>query len=157
MPAGNDLTTCLKTLCDHPLGNYRGLATIASKRLAVAAQQELPQLDEKLFLNLFAATPSAPSKPVGSALTIPSPNQAQPESIPASGSFTPRSRPGPVRLSQRSGRGHLASLPTRLTRSNHLRSQSPSQRRGQSRSKRRYPILISLHRTTHPHQPFSNV
>lgn len=59
-----------KTLCDHALGNYRVLATMASELLAAAAQQELPQLDEKLFLNVFAATPSTPSKCGGSALNI---------------------------------------------------------------------------------------
>ncbi|MGH8558933.1 MAG: hypothetical protein ACRESZ_16060 [Methylococcales bacterium] len=60
----------MKTLCDHALGNYRVLACLASELLATAAQQDLPQLDEKLFLNLFGATPSALSKRVGSALTL---------------------------------------------------------------------------------------
>lgn len=63
-------TELVKTLCDHALGNYRVLATMASKLLAAAAQQELPQLDEKLFLNLFAATPATPSKRRGSTLNI---------------------------------------------------------------------------------------
>jgi type II secretory pathway predicted ATPase ExeA len=60
----------MKTLCDHALGNYRVLTTMASELLTATAQQELPQLDEKLFLNVFAATPSAPAKRVGSTLTI---------------------------------------------------------------------------------------
>jgi general secretion pathway protein A len=63
----------MKTLCDHALGNYRVLATMASELLDAAAQQELPQLDEKLFLNVFAATPAAPSKPARSTLNIQSP------------------------------------------------------------------------------------
>jgi type II secretory pathway predicted ATPase ExeA len=63
-------TELMKTLCDHALGNYRVLATMASELLAAAAQQELPQLDENLFLNAFGPTPSAPSKRVGSALPI---------------------------------------------------------------------------------------
>jgi len=63
-------TELVKTLCDHSLGNYRVLATMASELLAAAAQQELPQLDEKLFLNVFAATPAMPSKRGGSALNI---------------------------------------------------------------------------------------
>ena len=42
------------TLCDHAAGNYRILATMAAELLAVAAQRELPLLDEKLFLEVFA-------------------------------------------------------------------------------------------------------
>lgn len=47
-------TALLHTLCDHALGNYRLLTTMASELLAVAAQRELPQLDEKLYLDVFA-------------------------------------------------------------------------------------------------------
>jgi general secretion pathway protein A len=42
------------TLCDHAVGNYRVLTTLAAELLAVAAQRELPQLDEKLYLEVFA-------------------------------------------------------------------------------------------------------
>jgi type II secretory pathway predicted ATPase ExeA len=42
------------TLCDHAAGNYRILTTLAAELLAAAAQQELPQLDEKLYLQVFA-------------------------------------------------------------------------------------------------------
>lgn len=42
------------TLCDHAAGNYRILTTLAAELLAVAAQRELPQLDEKLYLEVFA-------------------------------------------------------------------------------------------------------
>ena len=52
----------MKTLCDHALGNYRVLASMASELLASAAQQELTQLDEKLYLNVFEAIPSAAQK-----------------------------------------------------------------------------------------------
>jgi type II secretory pathway predicted ATPase ExeA len=41
-------------LCDHAAGNYRILTTMAAELLAVAAQRELPQLDEKLYLEVFA-------------------------------------------------------------------------------------------------------
>ena len=41
------------TLCEHALGNYRVLTTMAAELLAAAAQRELPQLDEKLYLELF--------------------------------------------------------------------------------------------------------
>lgn len=41
------------TLCDHAAGNYRILTTMAAELLAAAAQRELPQLDEKLYLEVF--------------------------------------------------------------------------------------------------------
>ena len=47
-----------QTLCDHALGNYRVLTSMAAELLAVAAQQDITQLDEKLYLQVFA-TPSA--------------------------------------------------------------------------------------------------
>jgi len=50
------------TLCDHAVGNYRILTGMAAELLATAAQRELTQLDEKLFLELYGATPSKPRK-----------------------------------------------------------------------------------------------
>jgi len=51
------------TLCDHAAGNYRILTTMAAELLAAAAQRELPQLDEKLYLEVFAQpTASAPRR-----------------------------------------------------------------------------------------------
>ena len=51
------------TLCEHALGNYRVLTTMAAELLAVAAQRELAQLDEKLYLDVFAPPRStAPAK-----------------------------------------------------------------------------------------------
>ena len=49
----------LTTLCEHALGNYRVLTTMADELLAVAARRELPQLDEKLYLEVFAPPRSA--------------------------------------------------------------------------------------------------
>lgn len=49
------------TLADHAAGNYRVLTTLAAELLSVAAQRELPAIDEKLFLEVFNPTP--PSKP----------------------------------------------------------------------------------------------
>jgi hypothetical protein len=43
-----------QTLCDHAAGNYRILTTLAAELLAAAAQHDLPQLDEKLYLDVFA-------------------------------------------------------------------------------------------------------
>jgi type II secretory pathway predicted ATPase ExeA len=42
-----------QTLCDHAMGNYRVLTQMAADLLAAAAQRNLPQLDEKLFLELY--------------------------------------------------------------------------------------------------------
>lgn len=44
-----------QTLCDHAVGNYRVLTNMAAELLATAAQRELVQLDEKLYLELFGA------------------------------------------------------------------------------------------------------
>lgn len=53
-----------QTLCDHAAGNYRILTTMAAELLAVGAQRELPQLDEKLYLDVFAPPDSAPKRRV---------------------------------------------------------------------------------------------
>ena len=52
------------TLCDHAAGNYRILTTMAAEPLSTAAQRELPQLDEKLYFEVFAQPDSttAPRK-----------------------------------------------------------------------------------------------
>ena len=58
--AGNPslMTTELKaTLADHAAGNYRVLMNLADELLTVAADRDLPRLDEKLFLDVFAQTP----------------------------------------------------------------------------------------------------
>jgi type II secretory pathway predicted ATPase ExeA len=41
------------TLCDHAVGNYRVLTSMAGELLDNAAQQEITQLDEKLYLQVF--------------------------------------------------------------------------------------------------------
>ena len=51
----------MQTLCDHAMGNYRALCTMAGELLATAAQQEKTQLDEKLYLECFAV-PAPPHK-----------------------------------------------------------------------------------------------
>jgi general secretion pathway protein A len=64
--AGNPslMTTELKaTLADHAAGNYRVLMNLADELLTVAADRDLPRLDEKLFLDVFGQ----PSKPKPSA------------------------------------------------------------------------------------------
>jgi general secretion pathway protein A len=48
----------MATLCDHAVGNYRVLTAMAGELLATAAQRELTQLDEKLFLELYSTTAS---------------------------------------------------------------------------------------------------
>jgi len=44
-----------QTLCDHAVGNYRVLTTMAGELLSTAAQRELVQLGEKLYLDLFGS------------------------------------------------------------------------------------------------------
>ena len=54
-----DLVT---VLCDHALGNHRTLMNLAGELLAVAVQRDLRHLDEKLFLDAFAAPAPAEAK-----------------------------------------------------------------------------------------------
>ena len=65
--AGNPslMTNELKaTLADHAAGNYRVLMNLASELLTVAADRDLPCLDEKLFLDVFGQVqkPKAPAR-----------------------------------------------------------------------------------------------
>jgi general secretion pathway protein A len=53
----------IATLCDHAQGNLRALMNMAGELLAVAAQQEARQIDEKLFLE--TCSPPAESKAAG--------------------------------------------------------------------------------------------
>jgi type II secretory pathway predicted ATPase ExeA len=52
----------MQTLCDHAIGNYRVLTSMAAELLASATQQEITQLDEKLYLEVFATPPSQSRK-----------------------------------------------------------------------------------------------
>ena len=54
----------MQTLCDHAVGNYRVLTGMAAELLASAAQQEITQLDEKLYLEVFGAPAAKPRKSV---------------------------------------------------------------------------------------------
>jgi type II secretory pathway predicted ATPase ExeA len=49
----------IATLCEHAAGNYRVLCTMAAEMLAAGSERELPQLDEKLFLEVFSHTPKS--------------------------------------------------------------------------------------------------
>jgi type II secretory pathway predicted ATPase ExeA len=53
----------IATLCDHAQGNLRALMNMAGELLAVAAQQEARQIDEKLFLE--TCSPPAETKAAG--------------------------------------------------------------------------------------------
>lgn len=55
----------IATLCDHAQGNLRSLMNMAGELLALGAQREVPQLDEKLFFDTFAAPATAPAKVAG--------------------------------------------------------------------------------------------
>lgn len=54
----------IDTLCEHAMGNYRVLTTLAAELLAVAAGRELTRLDEKLYLEVFTP-PHKPAPPPG--------------------------------------------------------------------------------------------
>jgi general secretion pathway protein A len=63
--AGNPslMTAELKaTLVEHAAGNYRVLMNLADELLTVAADRNLPRLDEKLYLEVFAQ-PQKPKPP----------------------------------------------------------------------------------------------
>ena len=65
--AGNPslMTTELKaTLADHAAGNYRVLINLGDELLALAADKDLPRLDEKLFLETFNQQPRPAAKAV---------------------------------------------------------------------------------------------
>ncbi len=54
----------IATLADHAQGNPRALMTIAGELLAIAAQREARQIDEKLFLET-CAPPVSETRPAG--------------------------------------------------------------------------------------------
>jgi hypothetical protein len=47
----------MSALVEHSAGNLRLLNVMAAELLTVAAQRELTQLDEQLFLELYSPTP----------------------------------------------------------------------------------------------------
>ena len=55
-------TELVTTLAEHAAGNHRVLMNLASELLAVAAQRELSQLDEKLYFEVFATPKTAPTE-----------------------------------------------------------------------------------------------
>lgn len=64
--AGNPtlLTNELKrTLAEHAAGNYRIMMNAADELLAVAADRELPKLDEKLYFEAFQQAPQPKAQP----------------------------------------------------------------------------------------------
>ena len=52
-----------RTLCEHAAGNYRTLLNLAGELLAAGVQQQVRQLDEKLFLEIFTVPKPAKPKP----------------------------------------------------------------------------------------------
>lgn len=57
----------IATLSEHALGNYRVLMTLCGELLSAAAEKELPQLDEKLYFEVFSVP--KPARALGSART----------------------------------------------------------------------------------------
>ena len=56
------------TLCDHAAGNYRIFTAMAAELLMSAAQRDLPVLDEKLYLQVFARPQTQPARRAASSL-----------------------------------------------------------------------------------------
>lgn len=54
---------CMIVLAEHAAGNPRALMQMAEEMLAVGAQREVKQLDEKLYLEVFAIPPTAERAP----------------------------------------------------------------------------------------------
>ncbi len=52
----------ITTLCEHATGNPRALMTMAGELLAAGAEREARQLDEKLYLEVFAVPQPATAK-----------------------------------------------------------------------------------------------
>jgi general secretion pathway protein A len=50
------------TLCEHALGNYRVLTTLAAELLAAGAERDCSQLDEKLYFEVFQQPPAPAAK-----------------------------------------------------------------------------------------------
>jgi general secretion pathway protein A len=55
-----------QTLVDHAAGNYRALMTMGDELLHTAIQRKEPQIDEKLYLELYGRRPTKASRPKGS-------------------------------------------------------------------------------------------
>ena len=53
------------TLCDHAAGNYRIFIGMAAELLMTAAQREITELDEKLYLQVFAQPETQAPRRVG--------------------------------------------------------------------------------------------
>lgn len=52
----------MSTLCEHAIGNYRVMTNMGGELLAMAAQQECTQIDEKLFFEAFPPPGQQPKK-----------------------------------------------------------------------------------------------
>ena len=60
------MTTELKvTIAEHAAGNYRVMMNIADELLVAAAERNLPQLDEKLYFDVFQVPAVTAKRPVG--------------------------------------------------------------------------------------------
>lgn len=60
----------MATLCEHAAGNYRSLCGMAADLLAAGVEREAKQLDEKLFLEVFAPPQRSRPKAVATPTSI---------------------------------------------------------------------------------------
>jgi len=49
----------MRTLCEHSVGNYRILIGMAADLIAKAAEDNLPELDEKLYFDYYNHAPAS--------------------------------------------------------------------------------------------------
>jgi type II secretory pathway predicted ATPase ExeA len=47
----------MNTICEHAMGNYRVMTTLAGELLSAASERELDKLDEKLYFEIFQQPP----------------------------------------------------------------------------------------------------
>ncbi len=60
----------VSSLCEHAAGNYRTLCTMGAELLAAAAQREAPEIDEKLFFELFVPAQKLASLVPATSVTL---------------------------------------------------------------------------------------
>ncbi len=97
--AGNPalMSASLKqTLCERAGGNFRVLTNLASQLLTAAMQRELTALDDKLYLELFAA-------PASAAKAAARDGRLQPDEAPSSPARSARHPAAAVRRGRRGG------------------------------------------------------
>ena len=82
----------IATLCDHAQGNLRALMNMAGELLALAAQREVPQIDEKLFFEAFRRARADAAQSRGGTAAMKPPDGTCPSSRPIVCRSAPRTQ-----------------------------------------------------------------